>query len=351
MPAWRSWPGGWFERPSDGLSEIIIFFYGSMKLVSVLLVLFAPLSAFLIPSENSARSQVPTGYDLIAAVNALRAHHGLPAYHVDPLLMLSAQMQADYLASQAPGPVSGHVGPGGTDADARALAVGFPYVQGLDINENWAAMPVEMSFTEIFNTVWSDAAHQHTMLHQRGQLAGAGIAIAGDTMYLILDVAAYWGDAGKTPWPTSSAYGATGGTSGISQYIAPVKVATPQADGSIVHQVQSGQSLWSIAIKYGVKIDTIRALNHIAPDEMIYIGQKLLVQVNGQKTAVPILQTATPSLSDFLPPQEQIQHTPTPFVARVTPPHSARIDPNGIFFILFALAGAGLVLVFFGMRR
>jgi len=322
-----------------------------MKLISALLVLFAPFIAFLTPSANFAQAQLPSGYDLIAAVNALRANHGLPPYLVDPLLMLSAQMQADYLASQAPGPVSGHVGPGGTDADARALAVGFPYVQGLDINENWAAMPMEMSFIEIFNTVWSDAAHQHTMLHQRGQLAGAGVAVAGDTMYLILDVAAYWGDAGKTPWPTSSAYGATGSTPGVSQYIAPVKVATPQANGSIVHQVQSGQSLWSIAIKYGVKIDAIRALNHIAPDEVIYIGQKLVVQVAGQKTITPMLETATPSLSDFLPPQAQVQHASTPVVVKEIPRQSTRIDPSGIFFLLFALAGAGLVLVFIGMRH
>ena len=322
-----------------------------MKLISVLLVLFAPFISFITPLENIAQVQVPSGYDLIVAVNALRANHGLSPYQVDPLLMLSAQMQADYLASQASGPVSGHVGPGGTDADARALAVGFPYVQGLDINENWEAMPVGMSFAELFNTDWSDAAHQHTMLHPRGQLAGAGIAIAGDTIYLILDVAAYWGDAGKTPQPTSSAYGATGGTTGVSQYIAPVKVATPQADGSIVHQVQSGQSLWSIAIKYEVKMDTIRALNHIAPDEMVYIDQKLLVQAAGQKTAAPILQTVTPSLSDFLPPQAQVKHIPTAFLERVIPIQSSRVDPSGIFFLLFALAGAGLVLVFVGMRR
>lgn len=322
-----------------------------MKLISVLLLLFAPFTTFLSLLKNIPQVQAPSGYDLIAAVNALRANHGLPPYFVDPLLMLSAQMQADYLASQAPGPVSGHVGPGGTDADARALALGFPYVQGLDINENWAAMPVGMSFTEIFNTVWSDSAHQHTMLHQRGQLAGAGVAIAGDTMYLILDVAAYWGDAGKTPWPTSSAYGATAGTPGVSQYISPVNVATPQADGSIVHQVQSGQSLWSIAIKYGVRIDTIRRLNHIAPDEMIYIGQKLVVQAAGQTTATPMLQTATPSLTDFLPPQAQLQPTSVAFVAGEIPHQSVRIDPSGIFFLLFALAGIGLVLVFFGMRR
>jgi uncharacterized protein YkwD len=64
-----------------------------------------------------------TSYDVIAAVNALRASYGLPPYAVDNLLMLAAQGQADYLASIAPNIGNGHVGPGGTDADARALAV------------------------------------------------------------------------------------------------------------------------------------------------------------------------------------------------------------------------------------
>jgi len=92
-------------------------------------------------------------------------------------------------------------------------------------------------------------------------------------------------------------------------------------------------------------------LNHIAPDEVIYIGQKLVVQVAGQKTITPMLETATPSLSDFLPPQAQVQHASTPVVVKEIPRQSTRIDPSGIFFLLFALAGAGLVLVFIGMRH
>jgi LysM repeat protein len=322
-----------------------------MKSLALLLVISSALALLSFPADVHAQAQVPSGYDLIAAVNILRTSHGLSPYGVDPLLMLSAQMQADYLASQAPGPASGHTGPGGTDADARAQAVGFPYVAGLDINENWAAMPVGTSFEAIFNGVWSDSAHQHTMLHQRGQLAGAGISVSGDTMYIILDVAAYWGDAGKTPWPTSSAYGTAGGTPVVSQYIAPVKIATPLANGSIVHQVQSGQSLWSIAIKYGVKIDTIRKLNGIAEDGTIYIGQKLIIQSAGKTTPTPLKETETPSLSDFLPPKAQQDRTLIPSIQPATVRQPFKIDPSGIFLILFMLAGAGLVLVFIGMRR
>ena len=321
-----------------------------MRLFAVLLIVISHLLTFLTPGYSSPQGQVPSGYDLISAVNALRASHGLNAYGVDPLLMLSAQMQAEYLASQAPGPVSGHVGPGGTDADARALAVGFPYVAGLDINENWASMQIGTSFEELFNGVWSDAAHQHTMLHQLGQLAGAGIAVSGDMMYIILDVAAYWGDGGNTAQPTSSGAGSPGNPGGVSQYIAPVKVATPIADGSVIHQVQSGQSLWSIAIKYGVKIDSIRRLNNISPDGTIYIGQKLIIRGPGISTPTPLQMTDTPSLSDFMPPRSEAQVVSTPIsYPTASPPQT--IDSNGIFLILFALCGAGLVLVFIGLRR
>ena len=321
-----------------------------MRLFAVFLIVISHFFTFLTPGHFSSQGQVPSGYDLIAAVNALRASHGLNAYGIDPLLMLSAQMQAEYLASQAPGPVSGHIGPGGSDAEARASAVGFPYVAGLDINENWASMQIGASFDELFNGGWSDAAHQNTMLHPLGQLAGAGIAVTGDRMYIILDVAAYWGDAGKTPRPTSSGVGQPGNPGGVSQFIAPVKIATPIADGSVIHQVQSGQSLWSIAIKYGVKIESIRRLNKISPDGTIYIGQELIIRGPGLSTPTPLQMTDTPSLSDFMPPKSEAQVVSTPIASPTASPPQT-VDPNGIFLILFALCGAGFVLIFIGLRR
>ena len=315
------------------------------------LVLLIVGTFLLIPctSERAhSQGQIPTAYDLIAAVNALRSSNGLKPYAIDPLLMLSAQTQSDYLASQAPGPVSGHMGPGGSDADARAKAVGFPYVAGLDINENWASISVGSSFEELFNGGWSDDAHQHTMLHPLGQLVGAGISQSGDRLYIILDVAAYWGDAGKTLWPTSSA-GVTGNA--ISQFIAPVKIATPRADGEVVHQVQPGQSLWSIAIKYGVSIDTIRRLNNISSDGTIYTGQKLIILPPGIATQTPTVLAITPSIEKIRPSQvvSQIdlsQPSPTPI-----PASGFSIDQNIIFLLLFILGGVGLILIFIGLRR
>jgi len=96
----------------------------TIELLILVLVTFQ-----LIFTTAAVPAQLLTPYDVVASVNTLRASYGLPPYAVDGLLMLAAQGQADYLASIAPNVGDGHVGFGGTDADARALAVGYPYVR------------------------------------------------------------------------------------------------------------------------------------------------------------------------------------------------------------------------------
>jgi LysM repeat protein len=286
----------------------------------------------------------PSPYDVIAAVNALRASHGLPPYDVDPILMLAAQGQADYLAS-TPNFGSGHIGPGGTDADARAIALGFPYVQGLDINENWGMLPEGEPIESLIFGGWSDAQHMHTMLHDRGQLVGAGVAVSGDVTYIILDVAAYWGDGGLTPQPTTSAYGQNAATQyAVSQYIAPVIKAEPAADGSIVHTVMSGQSLWMLSHHYGVEIERLRQLNNLGATDTIYIGQKILIQPpqpatpTSETTATPLLPTLSPEKTS---PAIIINATAT---SKSIDSKPARND-SGWFLAFFGLFGAGIILV------
>jgi LysM repeat protein len=82
----------------------------------------------------------------------------------------------------------------------------------------------------------------------------------------------------------------------------PLVTVTPQSNGCTVHVVGSGQTLWSIALAYGVKVDEIRSLNGIAPDSTtIYIGQKLFVRC---VTATPASQpsaTAAPPTDTPIP--------------------------------------------------
>ncbi len=304
-----------------------------------LLLLIFPLSAALGAPQNGL-----SAYDVIAAVNNLRASHGLSPYDVDPILMMAAQTQADYLAS-TPDFGSGHVGPGGSDADARAIALGFPYVQGLDINENWGMLPEGEPIETLIYRMWSDELHMHTMLHERGQLIGVGVAVSDDVVYIILDVAAYWGDAGLTPQPTTLAYGANAGTQyAVSQYIAPVLTASPDADGLIWHSVKSGQSLWMIAHHYQVNVERLRGLNNMGEDSTIYIGQKLLIQL--PQTATPTNYVTQTVPFTTRPPQmstRPILHQTAMNVKSIDAPPVR--DDFGWFLFFFALFGAGIILV------
>lgn len=78
----------------------------------------------------------------------------------------------------------------------------------------------------------------------------------------------------------------------------PVEVATPQEDGAILHTVEKGQTLWSIAAAYGITVDQLRALNGIPVDsDIIYEGQMLYILIppflepDGTPTASFYVQT------------------------------------------------------------
>ena len=90
-----------------------------------------------------------------------------------------------------------------------------------------------------------------------------------------------------TPGPNDPAVG----TFAPSDFIVPIIASTPDENGLVYHEVQYGQSLWAIAIEYGVKIDEIRALNNLGTTTEIYQGDRLLVR----KDAPPPPATVTPA--------------------------------------------------------
>ncbi|HSV85135.1 MAG TPA: LysM peptidoglycan-binding domain-containing protein [Levilinea sp.] len=72
-----------------------------------------------------------------------------------------------------------------------------------------------------------------------------------------------------------------------------VQVSTPGPDGSIVHEVQSHQTLSTISQTYQVRIQTILDLNGIRIDWPLSIGQKLLIYP-GDITPSPTPRPLTP---------------------------------------------------------
>lgn len=108
----------------------------------------------------------------------------------------------------------------------------------------------------------------------------------------------------RTYWDkTSLTGGGTGGAAPGATPATPVPTAPPvvafvvpqnaQDDGSIVHTVQAGDTIDSIAYAYGVGRSTILELNNITDPRLIYVGQKLTVRppspggIGTEPTAAP----------------------------------------------------------------
>jgi LysM repeat protein len=87
-------------------------------------------------------------------------------------------------------------------------------------------------------------------------------------------------------------------------YAAPVTVNPPPAmvavesksaaanSGRISHIVKAGDTLFAIALQYGVPVDQIMALNGLKPDSRIEIGRELIIALPAPKLPVPAAPVA-----------------------------------------------------------
>ena len=78
----------------------------------------------------------------------------------------------------------------------------------------------------------------------------------------------------------------------------PLPTATPRPDGATVHVVQSGDTLFGIALRYDVSADQIRQLNagSIGEDNLIRVGQELVISLPSEApTATPLPEPPTPA--------------------------------------------------------
>ncbi len=113
------------------------------------------------PIED-ARAQTFTIYDLLAAVNSLRASYGLAPYEADSSLMTYAQEHSEYQASTG---VSTH-----THSDGNS-----PRTYG--VTENVAAGTIQfMTLDFVIYQIWADSIHMNTMVGYESGYAGVGIA-------------------------------------------------------------------------------------------------------------------------------------------------------------------------------
>ncbi|MCC7129975.1 MAG: hypothetical protein B6D39_07740 [Anaerolineae bacterium UTCFX2] len=235
----------------------------------------------------SALAAGVSAYDLILAMNTLRVSNGLPALVEDPIINAVAQATAETMAASQ---MSWHIG----DVRGRLQAAGYGGGATVWATENFAVG--NYGIDEIM-VIWSDADHMIPAVNPAYCNVGAGVAkSANGKFYYILQAAytsahacgEYKSPAGS-PSQTGGNPGAPGG--GVSQLIVPVKIATPDKDGRVFHEVQAGQSFWSIAIAYKVTIQDLETWNNLSREAGLKVSQKLFIpgsNTEGYATPTPV---------------------------------------------------------------
>jgi LysM repeat protein len=329
------------------------------------LILFAFLLGILFvvrPVHSAPLATSPNA--LIAAVNAVRAANGLHALTANSILMSVAQGHANYMA--ATGNVS-HYGADGSRPFQRSLAAGYPVAgdltQGGFHAENILSGSMDASGAV---AAWlTSAPHTNTMLSPNFLDVGAGVANVGGRYYYVLVASRQSGGAVAYTPPVSSS-GAPVGAPGVNEYIIPVTRSTPEANGAIIHEVQSGQSFWAIAIAYETTIAEIMRLNGLSQNATLYPGNKLMIRPAQADSPPP--PTATPDF--ILPPIDSpalalepvftplSPPTPIPAAAQIateTPEPAAAFDANSAWIpaviVALSVLVAVLAMAFSGRRE
>ena len=261
----------------------------AVKIVLTAVIVFYALSAALGQPKSANAAPATSPADLISGVNAYRASVGLEPYAVDGGLMALAQSHSDYQASietcthlRADGS-----GPGDYGISAENIACG----QNLSVEG------------AIYNQ-WADQLHLSTMLGPTTGSVGAGMAVANGTVYYTLTVKRGSGEFSYTPPQNveGSAQDQTGNTAGdtsagsvnAASALQQAATNTPNADGSISHIVQYGETLVGIADFYGIPLSELIGINKLDPNNpAIYERQALLIRL--AFTPTPFMtQTFTP---------------------------------------------------------
>lgn len=216
-----------------------------------------------------------------------------------------------------------------------------------------------MSAAEAVSAWMGDAPHQNTMLSPNLVEIGAGVTVVGDTVYYVIDCArpknAIVPYLTNTPLPTLP--GGTPAPTEIDPFDAPPLVSTifpntPNAEGKLFHKVQGGETLWLIAITYGVKIADIRRLNGLAESQPIFPGNVLLVRNDlptATQTSIPPTGTPAPAPTFTSGPTATLFPTWTPLPPPTATPliqlPSTSSRDSKIAFAAIALAAIVLAAV------
>lgn len=231
----------------------------------------------LLAGATTQTTKAQSADAILQQVNQFRLNNGLPAFTYNGALASAAQNQANYMAEF--GVFSSHMGYGGSWPQDRANAAGYSG----QVTENIVG---GTNLTAPRGLTWwvNSPTHYNTLITTRYTEAGAGFARSGDINYFVLVV----GQPGNAPiQPAAIANNNYPG----ALFITPITLAQPGEDGSIVHLVQEGQALWSLAAHYDVPLSNLLLYNGLQADSFVHTGDKIIIRL---AEGAPIPPTPTP---------------------------------------------------------
>ena len=279
--------------------------------------------------------------ELIANVNTLRASHGLAPYEVDPILMSVAAQQNDWRVAAG---VTTHTGPDGSTPRQRAAAGGYGGGATIFISEN-IVDGTGLTPAEAVNWWTGDEPHLNTMLGPNYRQVGAGAGESGGVWRYTL-MAGYVAGGSYSPGQAPGSVSAPPGGA------AAVVAATPRPDGSVLHVVETGQTLWTIAAVYGADLQTLLDLNGLTSESILHVGDQVLVipawtPTPGHQathTAIPTPGPAAALPATVHPTPRSTLPQPTPTAADMGLAAATPIRPGSL-----VLVGLGAALILFGV--
>lgn len=198
---------------------------------------------------------------VLQLVNGVRAEYDLTPFTYNGQLAAAAQQQANWMAATAQY-LHNH---GGSTPQTRAAAAGYGGV----VSENIVG---GADLTPRQGVIWwrNSAVHFNTMISTRYTEAGTAVAHGNDQTFYVLVV----GNPSDSPPPAGANQ-----PQSAPAYVAPIVLAEPRADGSIVHTVGEGHTLWAIAARYEVPLDRLLLYNNLSEDAYLQPGDELLIQL------------------------------------------------------------------------
>lgn len=234
-------------------------------------------SVELLPPDPAQLQQI---YDRI---NAARARRGLAPYRWNAALTAAAQDQAQWLVGTHS---RAHFRPDGSSPSQRALAFGFPAVDWC-CGENFY-MSIDATPELVVNWWMGSTSHVVNVMHRDFTDIGIGMSSDGyRTSYVTV-----FGELADPNAPPPVVEQPIVETPPVEQSapapevpsieVAPAEIPAPVtsaqnlAGGQTIY-VASGDTLASIAQRYGVSVSALAAVNQISNPNLIYPGQQLIL--------------------------------------------------------------------------